>query len=254
MLDVATSFSRELVGADEAVTLAYLEPGTMRLMSAVCSRRGPSTGGALRAAAFTGAFRGAEGRAVLGRRSRRARARRPTHGTAAQHGLARRGRRLPRTFSAEDESLLTQLAQVTSIALENTLISEAREANRLKDEFLTTLSHELRTPLTAILGWVALRARKDPAPASSRRPRRHRAHVKVQARLIEDLSTSRISRASSAWIRARWCRRRSRGRARRHAPRGRVQGIALTLHVAPEVKRWVHGRRRNASSRWCGTS
>lgn len=32
--------------------------------------------------------------------------------------------------------------------------TELAEANRLKDEFLTTLSHELRTPLSAILGWT----------------------------------------------------------------------------------------------------
>jgi two-component system CheB/CheR fusion protein len=34
--------------------------------------------------------------------------------------------------------------------------SEAMEANRLKDEFLSTLSHELRTPMTSILGWAQM--------------------------------------------------------------------------------------------------
>lgn len=34
--------------------------------------------------------------------------------------------------------------------------SEALDANRVKDEFLSTLSHELRTPMTSILGWAQM--------------------------------------------------------------------------------------------------
>jgi two-component system CheB/CheR fusion protein len=34
--------------------------------------------------------------------------------------------------------------------------TDALEANRLKDEFLSTLSHELRTPMTSILGWAQM--------------------------------------------------------------------------------------------------
>lgn len=97
-------------------------------------------------------------------------------------------------FTAEDEAVLLQLAQMASIAIENTLNSEAREANRIKDEFLATLSHELRTPLTAMLGWTQLlRCGTLDAEDTARGLDVIERNVLAQSKLIEDLlDVSRI--------------------------------------------------------------
>jgi CheY-like chemotaxis protein len=97
-------------------------------------------------------------------------------------------------FTEEDEAILTQLAQMSSIAIENSLNAEAREANRIKDEFLTTLSHELRTPLSAILGWTRiLRAKKLGRERIAHGLEVIERNVLSQTRLIDDLlDVSRI--------------------------------------------------------------
>ena len=71
---------------------------------------------------------------------------------------------------------------------------EAETANRLKDEFLSTLSHELRTPLTAIIGWSKLLIDGDVAPDKQPKALATIArNARFQAQLIDDLlEVSRI--------------------------------------------------------------
>jgi PAS domain S-box-containing protein len=105
-------------------------------------------------------------------------------------------------FTAADEALLQQLAQMASVALENQTLyaqeqaarAQAEEASRLKDEFLATVSHELRTPLTAFLGYAQLlQTRKRDEAYIARTVQKMVQSAKTQAQLIEDLlDVSRI--------------------------------------------------------------
>src|SRR4051794_12091613 len=97
-------------------------------------------------------------------------------------------------FSNDDEAILVQLAQMASIAVENSLFAEEREANRIKDEFLATLSHELRTPLNAILGWTQLLRMEGIQGEVAHGLEVIERNAKVQTKLIEDLlDVSRIT-------------------------------------------------------------
>ncbi len=144
----------------------------------------------------------------------------------------------PSRITDEDGAILTQLAQIAAVAIENVLSAQAREANRLKDEFLATLSHELRTPLTAILGWARV------LRGGALDPKRY-AHgleviernVNAQAKLIEDLLE--ISRVSNSKVRlaAQPMRVAPVVEAALDAMRPAIEakGLRSTLDVAPEA-------------------
>ena len=128
---------------------------------------------------------------------------------------------------------------MASIAIENVLYSEAREANRLKDEFLTTPSHELRTPLTAILGWTRILR----SPTLDRTRFAHgldviERNVNAQAKLIDDLLD--ISRISAAKLRleheadgGRSCRRR--GVVEGLRPASEAKSLDVQVRIDPSA-------------------
>ncbi|NOK34956.1 DUF4118 domain-containing protein, partial [Corallococcus exercitus] len=76
-----------------------------------------------------------------------------------------------RGYTAADLPFLQELANRAALSMENArLYHEAREAVRLRDEFLSIASHELKTPLTPLnLKLQALRRELDRTPGPVRR-------------------------------------------------------------------------------------
>jgi PAS domain S-box-containing protein len=75
----------------------------------------------------------------------------------------RRGRQ---PLDSQDLALAAEIGRRLAVHSENArLYEEAKEANRVKDEFLAMLSHELRTPLNAIVGWISMMSHPSFDPA-----------------------------------------------------------------------------------------
>ena len=98
-------------------------------------------------------------------------------------------------FDEQHQRLAVGVASWASVALENSrLYSEARDANRLKDEFLAVLSHELRTPLNAIVGYSRLmRGQMLPPEQIARAIETLERNARWLTQIVEDvLDVSRI--------------------------------------------------------------
>ncbi|MBI4515442.1 MAG: GAF domain-containing sensor histidine kinase [Deltaproteobacteria bacterium] len=95
------------------------------------------------------------------------------------------------SFTDTQRRLLKSFAQQAAVALENAQLMEAaREASRIKSEFVATVSHELRTPLNVILGYTDLLVEHALGALS---PEQHEALLRVRLRslhlldLIQDI-------------------------------------------------------------------
>ncbi len=100
-------------------------------------------------------------------------------------------------FTEDDEAILTQLAHMAAVAVQNAqLYEELRTASHRKNEFLATLAHELRNPLAPIRYSLELMQLSENEPAVQQESRTIISRQVAQmVRLIDDLlDVSRISR------------------------------------------------------------
>ena len=99
-------------------------------------------------------------------------------------------------FDDDDRAVLTQMAQMASIALENSrLYNEIRSNDLRKDEFLATLAHELRNPLAPIANSLQVLRAADGSPHAAESRAVIERQVNQLVHLVDDLlDVSRVSR------------------------------------------------------------
>jgi PAS domain S-box-containing protein len=109
-------------------------------------------------------------------------------------------------FSESEEAVLTQLAHLASVAIENArLYDELREQDRRKDEFLALLAHELRNPLAPLRnGLQVMRLASGDAEAVREARAMMERQLAHMVRLVDDLlDISRINSNKMELRRAR---------------------------------------------------
>jgi PAS domain S-box-containing protein len=97
---------------------------------------------------------------------------------------------LGRALPVRDEmgGIVRWFGTSTDIDDQKKIEASLKQANRLKDEFLTTISHELRTPLTSILGWAKmLQMDKVEEVNYSRAIDTIARNAELQARIVDDI-------------------------------------------------------------------
>ena len=115
---------------------------------------------------------------------------------------------------------------------------EAEAANRVKDEFLSTLSHELRTPLTAIMGWSDLLLHDEVEPDKRQQAIETIArNANSQCQLINDLLE--VSRIITGKLRLEFvaCELQSvvEAAAESIRPTAEAKGIRLQVSLDPNA-------------------
>ena len=111
-------------------------------------------------------------------------------------GLIQLSDKLDGEYTADDEAILTQLAVIASVGIENARLYEAlREQDQRKDEFLAMLAHELRNPLAPLRSGMDLLMRPIAQDNTTHIHNMMDRQLKHLACLVDDLmDISRVSR------------------------------------------------------------
>ena len=153
-------------------------------------------------------------------------------------GVLELGSVADRELTIEEIEFIQLLGQQVAMAIENSsLYEEAREANRIKDRFLSVASHELRTPLTAILGWTEMLKRIDTDEIRAEAMPAIENSARTLAELIEDLLDASRIREGKLVLRRESIDLKSivQGALKTVTPAAYQRGVKLETDLSAEV-------------------